>query len=188
MIKNQRLVTVKLSVPVGTVQPFAGDIGDQDILSQLAKEGWLPCTGLLLKKTDYPDLYNVILYTFGGVGETFNLPDACGLFIRGARKATESTPGGVVGTVQKCLTRPPVAQPFTTGESGEHDHTLPHLPKDKYVTYYTAGNKTAEWNNDDTKTREAGAHTHVISGGGDKETRPLNVYVDFIIKAGLPSV
>ncbi len=32
------------------------------------------------------------------------------------------------------------------------------------------------------KTSLAGAHSHTITGGGDAETRPRNVYVDYIIK------
>jgi hypothetical protein len=41
----------------------------------------------------------------------------------------------------------------------------------------------ADWSGDNTRTDSAGGHSYLIMGGGDDETRPLNIYLDYIIKA-----
>lgn len=70
-------------VPVGTILPFAG--------SQ-APNGYLFCDGSEKKKTDYPDLFSIIGYTYGlpedsfyplQGSNTFRLPDLRGRFPMG---------------------------------------------------------------------------------------------------------
>lgn len=41
--------------------------------------GWLICNGRSLSKSEYGILFNVIGYTFGGSGDSFNLPDVSGV-------------------------------------------------------------------------------------------------------------
>lgn len=60
--------------PQGTVVQFAG---------QNAPNGWLLCHGQQLNKDQYRNLFNAIGYTYGGSGDTFNVPDTRGEFIRG---------------------------------------------------------------------------------------------------------
>ena len=46
--------------------------------------GFLTCDGRSLKKSEYPELFNVFGYIYGGSGENFNLPNfADGKFMRG---------------------------------------------------------------------------------------------------------
>ena len=46
--------------------------------------GFLTCDGRSLKKSEYPELFNVLGYIYGGSGENFNLPNfADGKFMRG---------------------------------------------------------------------------------------------------------
>lgn len=169
-------------VPLGTIMPLAADVTESAISTQLLEEGWLPCIGLSLKKGDYRSLFDIIQYQFGGGGDFFNLPDLRGLFVRGAQAPTSNESGGVVGTLQESATHTPVMQPFVLDEQGEHAHTLINLPTSSHYAYYTAGHTTAAWDDNSTATSATGAHSHVITSGGDKETRPLNVYVDFVIK------
>ena len=45
------------------------------------KEGWLLCDGSSYSTTDYPDLFAVIQYTYGGSGDNFNVPNYQGMFL-----------------------------------------------------------------------------------------------------------
>jgi microcystin-dependent protein len=60
--------------PVGSIVYFA---------ASAAPVGWFACSGAALNTTIFQDLFNVIGYTFGGSGDTFNLPDLRGEFLRG---------------------------------------------------------------------------------------------------------
>lgn len=53
-------------IPVGLIHPFA---------SSLIPDGYLLCDGSSLLTTDYPELFAVIGYSFGGSGTAFSLPD-----------------------------------------------------------------------------------------------------------------
>lgn len=56
-------------MPVGTILAYAGP---------LPPEGWLLCYGRSLKKSEYPDLFDAIEYTYGGSGSYFYLPNLKG--------------------------------------------------------------------------------------------------------------
>lgn len=60
--------------PIGSVMFFA---------ASAAPLGWFECKGQTLDKVSYLDLFNVIGYTYGGSGNSFNLPDLRGEFLRG---------------------------------------------------------------------------------------------------------
>lgn len=47
-------------------------------------DGYIPEDGRLLITSDYPELFSIIGYTYGGSGTTFNIPDTRG-FISAAR-------------------------------------------------------------------------------------------------------
>lgn len=78
-----------LSVPVGTILPFAGE-------SNTVPEGWLLCDGTELNAvtyTQYQDLYNVIGNNLGGTANyNFKVPDLRGQFLRGADLETGINP------------------------------------------------------------------------------------------------
>jgi hypothetical protein len=44
--------------------------------------GWLECNGDLVSKNDYPELFEIIKYTYGGAGDYFALPNIPIFFIR----------------------------------------------------------------------------------------------------------
>ncbi|NBP01959.1 MAG: hypothetical protein EBU90_17895 [Proteobacteria bacterium] len=46
--------------------------------------GWAVCNGASLSTSAYPNLFNIIGYTFGGSGGTFNLPNMLERFVVGA--------------------------------------------------------------------------------------------------------
>jgi microcystin-dependent protein len=169
--------------PVGAILSFGADITDHDVRSQLEKKGWLPCDGSSIHKTDYPELYAVIGATFGSgpdlsvpdpVSEFFSLPDLLGFFVMGAgnlalgAKLLESRTGAP-------------AIPFIITTDGNHNHSFDNVPNLKMVSTTISGPTFASFNGGESNSSSNGLHTHTLSGA-DKESRPKNVYVDFIIR------
>lgn len=56
--------------------------GDLCYSLRTEKEGWLLCDGTSYSTTDYPDLFAVIGYTFGGSENNFNVPNCSGKFLQ----------------------------------------------------------------------------------------------------------
>jgi microcystin-dependent protein len=177
-------------VPVGSVIPYAGSNSPA-----LEAQGWMLCDGRALRRRDFPELFQVIR-TFHGHGDgvnTYNIPDYRGMFLRGVSGDTDRDPdrgirsaaqpggaeGNSVGSVQKSATARPNT-PFETSENGRHTHTfrdqerLNHSKGENY--WYLHGNYF------DNNTGPAGEHRHSIERGGDAETRPINAYVNWIIR------
>ena len=53
--------------------------------------GWLPCDGRSVAKTQYPDLYDIINYTYGGAGANFNVPNLTNKAVYGSSDPAGST-------------------------------------------------------------------------------------------------
>jgi microcystin-dependent protein len=178
------------AIPVGMVLPFAGDAADPAVAGQLRLEGWLPCFGQLLKPAGYQGLFDVVRYSFGGTGDGFSLPDLRGQFVRGARAAARPGPGETIGTGQGYATMLPrrgTASPLEATPGGAHIHKLPSSDGGYFLSNYGgSGPKAASFNQGSFTVGPAGRHRHAISGG-DRESRPVNIYVDYIIKFAEPA-
>lgn len=183
------------TVPVGTVLPYAGDKDN-------VPKGWLLCTGASVKQSDYPDLYKVIgtYYGKGSASGEFNLPDYQGRFLRGvdhtgkvdpdiASRTTNNNNGGntgksayKVGSMQGYSSSLP-NNPIKLQDTGAHTHKVKSM--DAATLAYGSSGKTQNiwypYGGGSQGTSQDGVHTHNVTGG-DKETRPTNVYVNFIIK------
>lgn len=150
--------------PAGVILPYGGSN---------APDGYLLCDGSEVSRSTYSDLFDAIGTNYGdGDGsDTFNLPDLRGQFLRGvddgagvdpnagSRSANNSggNTGDNVGSEQ--------------GDEFEyHNHWLELSKASSDDGYTGAGNQHYD--------RE-GVYTG--SRGGD-ETRPKNVYVNYIIK------
>lgn len=143
---------------------------------------YMLCDGSQLLISDYQDLYNVIGTTFNQLKidntKYFNLPDFRGMFLRGADNS-----GRKLGSTQDWSTGIPKI-PFTTGSAGGHNHSVSGDNStdnnDHTWTGAFAGSdtQTIRFN---LNTSSAGNHTHPVLGG-DSETRPINVSINFIIK------
>ena len=53
-------------IPVGVIVPFAG---------KKAPSGWALCHGGSLPKDEYPELFDMVGYSYGGEGDNFGVPD-----------------------------------------------------------------------------------------------------------------
>ena len=177
---------------VGTVVPYGGKV----TAGPLEEQGWLFCNGDAISRTEYAGLFSVIgtLHGAGDHVKTFNLPDYRGIFMRGvdngagwdpdAATRTASLPGGLSGDV--CGSRQEWAtglphQPITLTTDGEHKHSVAHLPNSRNF-YVVAGSYNSRWNEGTADTEPDGKHKHTFTGGGDAETRPVNINVNYLIK------
>ncbi|MCR9053479.1 MAG: phage tail protein [Phaeodactylibacter xiamenensis] len=168
-------------VPAGTVLPFAGP-------KTKVPTGYLLCDGRSIVKTEYPDLFNAIGITYGGTsnGATFNLPDYRGIFLRGNDEGRGIDENRELGSLQQDATAMP-ENPFTgeTDQAGAHTHEgvtlMPFINSGSSVgADYAASGSRFPWK---TNPSLAGAHTHNVEiSGGDSETRPVNMSVNYMIK------
>ena len=184
-------------IPIGTIVPFGGDVKDRVVEQWLAKQGWIPCDGRSLDKRSsaYSTLYSYIGSNYGGNWSSFNLPDLRGTFARGVDNGAgndpdstdriASKPGGNTGdqivSAEACATQAPSANAFTTNTTGDHNHKVPHTPIGNNA-YAIAGSHYGLWTTKHTTTSTEGQHTHTVTAGGDQETRPVNLYVNYIIR------
>ena len=171
-------------VPTGMVAPFAG---------AAAPEGWLPCDGREVSRTDYAALFAAIgtAYGEGDGAATFALPDLRGRVVAGldgmggtaAGRLTGRSGGvdgaalgGAGGAESHALTEAELAEhghgagsyggsaTGTTGSGGAHTHNLSR--RSGQGTQYTS---TYQLTGDGTggsgrdATSSAGAHTHGFS-------------------------
>lgn len=119
---------------------------------------WLPCDGSFKNESDYPQLFGAIGYTYGQEPGKFAVPDYRGRFLRGSAEP--------VGTLQNYATR----KPNTAFQGMAY-----WLPSSQAEMSALPSGACA---------RDAGAlDLACCTQGGDKETRPVNVYVEYYIKA-----
>lgn len=169
-------------VPTGGVLPFAGSA---------APTGYLLCDGSAVSRTTYAALFTAIGSTHGsGNGTTtFNLPDYRGRFLRGrdggaardlnaaSRTAMNSggSTGDSVGSVQAQATALPTTPMTTDSQGGHSSHwtgTIAAVQAGAGINALTAP----------AGPNTLGAHTHTVTAGGDLETRPINAYVNYMVK------
>jgi len=194
--------------PIGSIVAYAGPIDREEF--EAANSGWMLCDGRRLNRNDpaLAALFNAILFNWGGDGDArFNLPDLRGYFLRGVdvrwpeetkdpdnSRRTAIHPGGAggasVGSEQNYATAAPtrtdtVQDTFRTRDSGTHGHFMDfqiNATRDVGGT----GNTVAHPAPSPTgrpSTEQSGAHSHIIEPeSGNRETRPINAYVHWIIR------
>lgn len=166
-----------------------------DYAATVAPAGWLMCDGSAISRTVFASLFATISTTYG-VGDgstTFNLPDFRGRFARymdnmgtPAGAASRDT-GRVLGaTAQTDSTKRPTTALTTGNESVSHTHQfggggafIGNTGGDG--AYGNVGSGVALRYANATTTQSAN-HTHTVTGGGDAETRPINLACNRIIK------
>lgn len=181
--------------PAGAILPFGGTA---------APTGYLLCDGSSKLRADYPALYAAIGTAFGTAdGTHFNLPDFRGRFLRGVDHAQARDPdratrsamnaggntGDNVGSIQD--------HQFDehTHVQDEHNHTQNQHRHNSLAENYkaylcnvtkSAGsadaifNGTGQYTSYTTPTNVATTATNQNTGGN--ETRPINAFVEYIIR------
>jgi len=151
------LVTTSNSLPIGCVTAYAGNTN--------APTGWLFCDGSEKNKTDasYSALFNIIGYTYGGSGNTFNLPKmisgdtSYGIFPAGS--STIANTGFKVDNVLK-IQNINTNQKISANQIPVHNHTMQthtHTMQTHTHTMQTHTHNIPEHSHDIT------AHSHDIT-------------------------
>jgi hypothetical protein len=191
---RENISTVSMTAPpVGGVVAYAGAI-DQD---HALRGSWMVCDGRPLSKTDYPELFAAIGTNYGAGTDSsgakvaqrdFNLPNYQGYFLRGVdpTKSIDKGPrslGGGIGSREDFATALP-KEPFRTATDGAHQHAL-DLEIRAGRQDGRVGNTVAnpyQPGGPHKTTANDGAHQHTVTLGGDAETRPVNMNVNWIIR------
>jgi len=173
-------------VPIGTMSIWPGTVEN-------IPGGYMLADGTTLDRDEFPELFAILGYGWGGVGSDFNLPDMRGLVPRGvdngegrdpdAADRIEIAPGGNVGDKVGSL-QGDTMQCFGLGTYQRYQVAGIGIKQS------TAGSSTtvAKFSNQYTATNIE----FVDTGCGDprfsQETRPKNVYVNYIIRSGCPPI
>jgi len=174
----------KAGGPVGSVMAYAGALDTPERETRLAAQGWLPCDGRTLEITTYPQLFAVLGYLYGGQGGQFRLPDYRGYFLRGIDGGSGVDPDAWIRVAAEG------GQPNgigSTQRSALQDHAHRYArPREQLVP----------WGGHDPMPGSAGAADAVTNepvgiGGApfqvsEGETRPVNIYVHYIIRFSHP--
>lgn len=177
-------------MPVGSVTAFAGPLSmsgvDQDAPSSHLLEawGWLFCDGRALACSQYPDLFTVLGHVYGGADGQFHIPDYRGYFLRGVGTGTDKDPDRATRTC------PPGGQGLSDGVGSRQSCAL-----QVHEHAYQSAPAPAEASPSGGAAGAAGVQQALTQGGpvpgqgqpgvvkvSQAETRPLNVYVNYIIK------
>lgn len=171
-------------VPTGTVVAFAGT-------PARVPAGWLLCDGRSVTRAMYPGLFDAIGTAHGGDGTNFNLPDYRGRFLRGVDSGTmrdpdraartAANPGGntgdAVGSVEADSLR---SHAHGVTDPG-HSHVQATNAGGGAPTELGTGSAGADYF---PATRTSSEPTGIsIQPSGDRETRPVNAAVNYIIKS-----
>jgi len=164
------------NLPVGSIMPYGGDAAS---LAGLAARGWFPCDGRSISKSQFDALFAVIGDSCGPVTDVFRLPDMRGMFLRGVDGEANVDPDRNDRTYQadQSMKRANMVLSRQADTFSKHKHN--------YTTLFTLGhihfaNVNEYWQPAVQPTNVETAET------GGNETRPKNVYVYYIIFAGLP--
>jgi hypothetical protein len=173
-------------IPSGTIVPYTGTT---------APTGWMLCDGSAISRTTYANLFNIIGVSFGygNNATTFNIPDLRGVFLRGAN-----------GTRSDTIADPDAATRIASNTGGATGNNVGSLQDDAFQGHQflidgfngnsssccfgimgysgsysslTTFNFTANLVADRLKTDGVNGIPRVTA-----ETRPKNVYVNYIIK------
>ena len=166
------------TVPTGTIVAWG---------SNAIPNGWLLLNGGTYSAITYPDLANAL--TCGS--STCTLPDFRGYFLRGQGTNVDGTYSStLLAKVGFTTARPQSSFVTENGAAHAHDIGNPSAlggPTSSYATFqvtwpgYYATGFTNGWQY--ASNISGGAHQHVITQGGDAETAPKNIAVNYIIKA-----
>jgi microcystin-dependent protein len=171
--------------PIGAVIPFAG------VDTVGITQSWLPCNGEPLSpKGEFKALFSAIGFAHGQIGtEQFILPDYQGYFLRGVSGASERDPDAGER-----------AAPFPQGKPGEQGNAGNEVgSRQWWATAAPTGPTMLKTSFPNMPTEESGKRiggsswaiyhynsetttVDLTADGGDTETRPKNMAVDWYIR------
>ena len=160
---NFNALKTAIASTVGTISAYGGNT---------APTGWLRCDGTAVSQTTYADLFAVIGCNFGCSGGNFNLPDLRGRFLRGRDGGAGRDPDSGARTAMNVggNTADNVGS-VQVDELKSHNHTVAAVIGTRPATAWTnGGGGDVNYGNPTT------------TNTGGNETRPVNAYVNWIVK------
>jgi microcystin-dependent protein len=181
-------ILMETILPLGTIIAFAGQINPQTYLcgadnfspSPSNNTGWILCDGSEVSETVFPMLFNAIGNLYGGFNGSFYVPDYRGYFLRGLAVNAGQDPGFAnrirlpngenagVGSTQQ-------------GMIQQHEHLYNNYPVQQASggQYFGVASISHQ---------EISSTTELLSNGynlSGEETRPKNIYVNYLIYSGI---
>ena len=163
--------TELMNVPIGSVLAW----GSEDLPT-----GFLECDGSSLNRADYPELFAVIGSNYGTASATtFNLPDCRGRFIRGWANGSGTDPD-----------RSGRSADASGGQSGDNvgsvqsDQNASHTHSVSIQLYNVAAGAAAAVVGGANTSAPTTTVNPTSSSSGGNESRPENIYFQYIIKYG----
>jgi microcystin-dependent protein len=149
-----------LDATTGTISAYGGNT---------APTGWLLCDGTAVSQTTYADLFAVIGCNFGCSGGNFNLPDLRGRFLRGRDGGALRDPDSGTRTAMS-----------TGGNTADNVGSVQvdELKSHTHSANWAPGTGGANGSPLDL-LRNSISSTNATGGN---ETRPVNAYVNWIVK------
>jgi len=182
-----RLHQAESQLPVGAVVAFAGAVGDTMTEATTAVEawGWMCCDGRELDVPGYPELFAALGFRYGGNrSDRFKIPDYRGYFLRGRD-------GGSGNDPDLAQREPPEGGSGSGAETGSLQkdalQTHEHSYKAAATPATSSPSGSAAGSPGETPTRTENGPTSTLAPPGEvrvsqTETRPKNIYVDYLIK------
>jgi microcystin-dependent protein len=146
--------------------------------------GWMLCDGRTLIAQKYPELFAALGYQYGGSHNTFNIPDYRGYFLRAVDHGSNNDP-------DLTLRKTPFGGAGTNAQVGSiqshamivHKHDYMAAPAPAAPTGQGSAATLAAQNTPTSDpVNESDQLMTVSTGISDFETRPKNVYVNYLIK------
>ena len=157
-------------IPSGTIAPFGGGT---------VPAGWMLCDGTAISRTTYSALFAAIntIYGVGDGASTFNLPNAQGVFLRGAGSQTISgtSYSATRGTSQRDSLQNITGNVLEVGNRHSRDTAS------GVFDIYTAANGYVGEFGATTSYRGVNFDASRVARTST-ETRPANIGVNYIIK------
>lgn len=159
-----------MSVPIGTIMAWPGPTSTIPYT-----DGWLPCNGGVVSRTQFPELCAVILRFWGRLdGDSYKLPDLRAMFLRGVNIDR-----------QDGFTDPEFASRIVQGTDGS-PNDVGSVQQDAFQQHQHAVGWRANvgGGNGPPVHKLHGPHDGFTDAAGTStETRPNNAYIHWIIKA-----
>jgi microcystin-dependent protein len=182
--------TAPIGVPVGTVVAFAGKVESSpsnppsNFVTNLEVLGWMVCEERLLKVSEYPELFAVLGYLYGGAGDVFKIPDYRGYFLRGVNGRSNNDPDA---SIRQHPSQDDKKEDGVGSRQQDalqsHQHQYDRVPKTTTILQPEKGAPAIAPLPNPGLTEQA---TDSLSPPGNvrtsTETRPKNVAVNYIIK------
>ncbi|MCP4340189.1 MAG: tail fiber protein [Desulfobulbaceae bacterium] len=133
--------------------------------------GYLLMTGQALVTTDYPRLFAVLGYTYGGSGLSFNVPQTEGMFLRGTDNGAGNDPDAATRTDRGDGTTGDNVGTNQPWQNEAHTHGIP-----------VNGNSDGNGGQVNTSSDNSVVATKATNSDGGNQANPININTNWIIK------